>query len=159
MGLRNLPGKISRLARSLSAAQASPDDDWAARFLQDGELPTFLAMDPRDREHAVRVARAVLREAPDASAELVAAALLHDCGKSLRTYRVWERVLTGLMPQRWGGRFAWGPLHVRARHPDLGAAMLRAAGARERVAQLVERHHAPAHDPEARLLHRYDDLE
>lgn len=159
-----LPGKIARLARSLSAAQARPDDRWAARFLTPGEMRVFLLMDPRDREHALRVARHLLRDFPQAPETLLAGALLHDCGKSVRPYRVWERVVAGVLPERHARRDRLGPLDlrflaVRARHPELGARLVRAAGGRARVAELVERHHAPGADWEARVLHRYDDRE
>ncbi|MFC4456065.1 HD domain-containing protein [Deinococcus sonorensis] len=152
-----LPAKLRRLARSLHPAQARPDDHWALERLQAGERQVYLSMDPRDREHAVRVARAVAQQ--PGTPELLAAALLHDCGKAVRPYRVWERVLVGLVPYRWAGRVRWGALTVRADHPALGAQALALAGARPRVAQLVARHHRPGDDPEAGLLHRYDDLE
>ncbi len=116
-------------------------------------------MDPRDREHAVRVARRLIAELPGTSAELVAAALLHDCGKCERPYRVWERVSAGLVPVSVAHALPVGALEIRARHPLVGADLLRAAGARARVADLVARHHAPGEDAEARLLHHYDDLE
>lgn len=157
--LRAVPGKLARLGRSLARAQARPQDAWALAFLTPAEAGVYCAMDPRDREHACRVARRVQREHPGVPEELLAAALLHDCGKSGRPYRVWERVTVGLVPYRLAERFPLGALRVRVRHPELGAALLRAAGARERVAELVERHHAPGADAEAALLHRSDDRE
>lgn len=155
----NLPGKIARLARSLRADQAAPDDAFAASFLEGGEGVVYLAMDPRDREHACRVAKALRTVRPHAPTHLVAAALLHDCGKSVRPYRVWERVLAGLVPMRFAQRLPVSFVQVRARHPQLGADMLRAAHARPEVVRLVERHHTPGDDPDARLLHDLDDLE
>ncbi|KEF33230.1 phosphohydrolase [Deinococcus sp. RL] len=116
-------------------------------------------MDPRDREHACRVTRHLLRDHPAAAPEVVAAALLHDCGKSIRPYRVAERVLVGLCPNRVARLLPLGALSVRAYHPELGAELLARAGARPRVARLVARHHHAGSDPEAALLHHYDDLE
>lgn len=155
----NLLGKVARLARSLRADQAKPDDAFAAPFLEGGEGVVYLGMDPRDREHACRVANALLAVKPDAAPPLVAAALLHDCGKSVRPYRVWERVLAGLVPMRFAERLPISFVQVRARHPKLGADMLRAVHARPEVVRLVERHHTPGGDPDARLLHDLDDLE
>ncbi|WP_407570355.1 HD domain-containing protein [Deinococcus altitudinis] len=162
--LTGLPAKMKRLARSLTAAQADPDDAWAAGHLTSGEWRVYIGMDQRDREHALRVTRALLLARPAASPErpspeLLAAALLHDCGKQLRPYRVWERVAAGLVPGRWARHLPVGALWVRGRHPELGARLLRAAGARERVAELVLRHHEPGEDADAELLHRYDNLE
>ncbi|WP_414656552.1 HD domain-containing protein [Deinococcus sp. VB343] len=153
-------GKARRLSRSLRADAARPDDRWAATFLNPGEALVYRSMDPRDREHACRVTRHLLRDHPDASPELVAAALLHDCGKSVRPYHVAERVLVGLIPHRLTLMLPQaGALGIRAAHPELGAELLAYAGARPRVAQLVARHHASVGDPEAALLHHYDELE
>ena len=157
--LLSLPAKLRRLSQSLSAAQASPNDAWALRRLTSSEARVYLGMDARDREHALRVTLFLLRDVPDAAPELLAAALLHDCGKQLRPYRVWERVAAGLVPGRLAAVLPLGPLWVRGQHPALGARLLRAAGARERVAELVKRHHRPGTDGAAALLHRYDDLE
>ena len=154
-----LPAKLRRLGRSLHAAQAAPDDAWALAQLTAGERRVYLSMDARDREHAVRVAQALLAGQPGSAAELLAGALLHDCGKSVRPYRVWERVAAGLVPGRLARWLPFGALYVRAAHPQLGAALLSAVGARARVIELVDRHHQPGQDAGAALLHRYDNLE
>ncbi|GAA5532151.1 HDIG domain-containing protein [Deinococcus metallilatus] len=156
---RGYLGKVRRLTRSLSARLARPDDAWATARLTPAEARVYLGMDARDREHACRVTRHLLREHPHAAPEVVAAALLHDCGKSIRPYRVAERVLVGLVPNRLSRLLPFGPLSVRAYHPELGAELLARAGARPRVARLVARHHHPGGDPDAALLHHYDDLE
>ena len=156
---RGYLGKVRRLARSLRASYAHPDDAWAAAQLTPREARVYLGMDARDREHACRVTRHLLRDHPDAAPEVVAAALLHDCGKSIRPYRVTERVLVGLVPNRLARLVPLGPLAVRAYHPELGAELLARAGARPRVARLVARHHHAGGDPDAALLHHYDDLE
>ncbi|GGQ99765.1 HD domain-containing protein [Deinococcus ruber] len=154
-----LPAKLRRLARSLHAGQATPDDAWALAALTPSEGRVYLGMDARDREHAVRVAQALLTDHPQASGELLAASLLHDCGKSVRPYRVWERVAVGLVPGRVSRWVPLGALYVRGFHPELGAALLSGVGARTGVIELVRRHHRPGGDPDAALLHRYDNLE
>ncbi|WP_034384954.1 HD domain-containing protein [Deinococcus sp. YIM 77859] len=156
---RGYGGKVQRLARSLTAASARPADRWALACLTPAEGRVYLGMDARDREHACRVTRHLLRDHPAASPEVIAAALLHDCGKSIRRYHLLERVLVGLVPNRLSRLLPLGPLAVRAYHPELGAELLARAGARPRVARLVARHHHPGGDPEAALLHHYDDLE
>ncbi|MDB5046625.1 MAG: phosphohydrolase [Deinococcus sp.] len=158
--VRGYAGKALRLSRSLSTRTAQPEDDWAAEYLTPEEARVYGGMDARDREHACRVARHLLRDYPHADAELMAAALLHDCGKSLRPYYVVERVLVGLIPNRLARLLPpVGAIGIRANHPELGAQLLARAGARPRVARLVARHHHPVGDPEAALLHHYDDLE
>ena len=156
---RQLRARARRLLRSVSPHTARPDDAWAAARLTSAERGVYLAMDPRDREHAVRVARHLASAHPDAPGELIAAALLHDCGKSVRPYHVVERVLVGLVPLRLAEAAPAGALHVRAHHPEIGARLIRDAGGRTRVAQLVAWHHTPHRDTGAALLHRYDDLE
>lgn len=152
--------KLKRLSRSIFAHQAYPDDVWARQFLNAGEWKVYRAMDPRDREHGCRITALLLRDYPNASDELLAATLLHDSGKTVRPYHVLERVLVGLVPQALSVIIPpVGALGVRASHPELGAELIARAGGRHRVAQLVLRHHASVGDPEARLLHRYDDLE
>ena len=153
-------GKVRRLSRSLRADAAHPDDRWAETLLNPGETRVYRSMDPRDREHACRVTRHLLRDHPQASPELLAAAPLPDCGTSVRPSHVVERVLVGLIPHRLSILLPpAGAVGIRAAHPELGAELLAHAGARPRVAQLVARHHASVGDPEAALLHHYDELE
>ncbi|MFC3833285.1 MULTISPECIES: HD domain-containing protein [Deinococcus] len=157
---RGYVAKIRRLLRSVRVEDAHPDDAWAHARLTPAEERVYAAMDPRDREHACRVAQALLRGHPDVGAEVVAAALLHDCGKSVRPYRVAERVLVGLIPNRLARLLPpVGAIGIRAHHPELGARLLAHAGARPRVCRLVARHHHPGGDPDATLLHEYDDRE
>lgn len=153
-------GKVKRLSRSLHEGAAHPDDAWALTLLTPAEALIYQHMDARDREHACRVTRRLVRNHPQASPELQAAALLHDCGKSVRSYRLWERVFVGLVPHRISRMMPpMGALGIRAHHPELGAQLLRKAGARPRVTQLVARHHHVGNDAEAALLHHYDETE
>lgn len=157
--MSGLVGKLGRLRRSLHESQARPDDLWALARLTPAEGRVYLALDARDREHAVRVAQALRQAHPQTDGTLLAAALLHDCGKAARPYRVHERVLAGLVPQTLMPYLPFGAVGVRLRHPQLGAAAVRQAGGREEVARLIERHHHPQGDPQAALLHHFDELE
>lgn len=161
MGISNIRGKVARLKRSLHEGQASPDDFWALARLTPAEGRVYLSLDARDREHACRVTQALLAQHPSAAADsaLIAAALLHDCGKAVRPYRVHERVWAGLVPHKALPLLPFGAFGVRLHHPARGAALVRQAGGREEVAFLIARHHQPAGDPCAELLHRFDELE
>jgi HD domain len=158
--------KTVRLGRALSPALARPDDAWAAARLPEPELGVYRRMDPRDREHAVRVARTLLERHPNAGGEVVRAALLHDCGKLVRPYRLLERVWIGMLapegPRTAARASVTGSLTaigVRNHHPQIGADLILEAGGHPRVAEIVRRHHRPDGDLEAEWIHAIDDLE
>lgn len=134
----------------------------ARAWLEPAELSLYLAMDPRDRQHACEVTQRLMARTPGASPALIAAALLHDVGKAGVPFRVHLRILAHLLPAgdppaepRRGGLA--GALQVKRHHHAYGAAMVREVGGRERVAELVGRHHAADGDPEAALLQALDD--
>jgi hypothetical protein len=158
------------LVRALSPRFANPDDAWAQSILPESEYSVFARMDPRDREHAVRVTRKLLTLHPNSSRVVQRAALLHDCGKLLRPYYLTERVWYGLL---YGFQNRWVTSHqrlelpksapsaaeVKAFHPQFGAQLILGAGGDPRVAEIVGKHHDPGNDLEARLVHEVDELE
>ena len=152
-----------RTVRSLTAGLAEPDDAFARERLSVAEYALYLRMDPRDREHAVHVARTLLDRHPEVPPRLVRAALLHDVGKAVRPYRIWERVAAHLYaprdipaePRLGGLR---GALQVRVHHAAYGADRIRRAGGGADVARLVEEHDARDAGPEAQLLREVDEL-
>jgi hypothetical protein len=147
--------RLSRLWMALGWQPVKLDDGWALQHLEPGERPLYLAMDPRDRLHAQLVARTLLAQYPQLPAYVLRAALLHDCGKAVRPYRMWERVLVPLLrwrvpawPLRAGSYGAW---QVYWHHPDYAARQI----ADPRVAALVLEHHHPQTEW-GRRLHRVD---
>ncbi|MEX2503130.1 MAG: hypothetical protein WD336_12200, partial [Trueperaceae bacterium] len=87
--------------------------------------------------------------------------LLHDLGKCRRRYRLSERIAVHLLrtpppapePERSG---LAGAVQLAAHHGAYGAAMIRAAGGSECVADLVARHDRPGGDAWAEVLRRID---
>ncbi len=151
-----------RTARAFVPGLARPDDAFAASWLPRVEHDLYLHMDARDRDHACRVARALLALAPDAEATLVRAALLHDVGKADAPYRAWERIAVHVYTPATDGSRSVPIRAVEAawrRHRDhaaRGAAMILAAGGDPRVADLVRHHHDDDGPEGVALLRRVD---
>jgi predicted nucleic acid-binding protein len=144
------------LYKAFALSQAEPDDAWALAELSIDEAHLYKAMDVRDREHAVEVARRLLERYPDAPSFAVRAALLHDSGKALRPYRPLERILSGLLsldvpiePLEKGLRGAW---QIRHHHPQYAAMRI----LDPQVAQIVREHHQPE-SLWAQRLHEVDE--
>jgi len=136
--------RLIRLAKGFFPALCRPDDAWALARLAPDEAALYRAMDVRDREHNVAVAKLLLERWPDAPDCAVRAALIHDAGKNLRPYNVWERIFTALFesrapevepyPLREGLTGAW---QVRLHHPRYAADRI----ADPCVAEIVRHHH------------------
>lgn len=157
-----LRGKIARWAEGAlhgEKAISEAEDHWATRWLTPTELQIWRKMPPPDRRHGLRVAAHVLQAMPAAPETLLAAALLHDCGKVGRQYRSSERVLAGLLPHTVAEVLPWPPAQAKAHHAIWGAHEILRLGGRAAVASLVARHHAPAGDPLAEALRAADRME
>ena len=113
----------------------------------------FRRMQPSEQAHAWGVCGR-LEAAGMRDLDLLAAALLHDAGKSLRPLSLAERVVIVLgrrfVPRRaadWsrGEPHGWRGAFVAARqHPEWGAELAQAAGASARTVDLIRRHQEPA---------------
>ena len=151
--------RLERFLRGLFPQLCRPDDAWALTRLEPDEALLYRAMDVRDREHNVLVAKRLLERWPDAPDFAVRAALLHDAGKALRPYRLWERVFTALFesrapqlpayPLKTGPAGAW---QIRLHHPRYAADRI----ADPLVAELVREHHDPQ-SPWGLRLHEADE--
>ncbi len=118
------------------------------------QLALFTRMQPSEQAHSLQVYRK-LKQAGETHPGLLAAALLHDAGKSLYPLSIWQRVLIVLvrafLPEqvkRWGSvpvvdqkTPAWQlPLIVSEQHPAWGADLAAAAGASPLTVALIRRH-------------------
>jgi hypothetical protein len=124
---------VRRFVGSLSTQRPAPADEaWAESQLLDGERAVWRRMANPDRRHAVAVARRVSDSpGPEPPRAVIAAALLHDCGKidaGLGTFRrVGATVVIAVVGRERAGR-GEGQVARYARHEPIGAAVLRDAG-------------------------------
>jgi HD domain len=139
-----------------------PDDEaWATSQLLEGEQQLWRSMSSADRRHAVGVARRVddaLGEvdavlARDDRRPVLAAALLHDVGKTVSGLGTYGRVIATLSAGV-GGRdqaLAWSETRgftrnvgLYLRHPELGGDQLELAGSDPLTVAWAREHHLPA---------------
>jgi hypothetical protein len=128
---------------------------WAETLLQPGEASVWRRMPRADRRESIAVARRVAAEltATDpATDDVLAAALLHDVGKSEARLGAVGRALATVagaaaghgMARAWqqqgGVRRRYG---LYLRHADVGAGMLQMADARRVAIEWAEHHHRP----------------
>lgn len=124
---------------------------WAHRHLLPSEAGLWDRMSGPDRRHSVAVARRLVADlGEDTERPVVAAALLHDIGKTDARLGTFGRVLATLAAavfgrsrvSSWAGRrgFAgrWGRY---VRHTERGEAMLTAAGSHQVTAWWAGDHH------------------
>ena len=120
---------LGSLSRRPPAAQ---DEAWARSHLLAVEQPIWRAMPVADRRHAIEVARRLVTDlGPDTPRAIVAAALLHDCGKTASGLGPLGRVAATLWIAFVGRARAAsgeGRLARYCRHEPIGAAMLGAVG-------------------------------
>jgi hypothetical protein len=151
---------IYRVQQFLRAANSwlRPDRgdlDLASEYLPPEALDLFAAMPRYDRRHALDVLGTLQREGytePD----LLAAALLHDVGKTglgRDPLRLWHRVMVVLLRALVPGRLealardepgSWRqPFFVQQNHAAIGAELARRAGCSPATVNMILRHEDP----------------
>lgn len=145
---------IHRLSQGLGALFSfarSPDLTLARRHLSSCEFEAFRRLSRSEQLHSLNVLRGVLAVEPAAPKALVAAALLHDVGKSRCRLSVWQKtlaVITEAIAPRLSVHLSqaesisvWrAPFTVRRHHAKWSGEILRNCGADTDVIWLVERH-------------------
>jgi len=142
--------RASQFVQALLAQPAAADARLAADHLPPALQPLYHSMNRAEQSHALAVLRALLRQG-QTDPDLLAAALLHDVGKTRSPLRLLDRVLVVLAQrlapaaaQVWstGAPRGWRrPFVVAAQHADWGGGILEQAGASPRLVDLVRRHH------------------
>ena len=123
-----------------------------AVILSPAERALFYRFQESDQWHAYRVYN-TLKEAGQSQPDLLAAALLHDVGKTKVNLSVWDRILIVVTEFLKPGRVKiWGqgdlrswkrPFVVRLRHAHWGAEMTRSAGSSPLTIGLIRHHQDP----------------
>lgn len=130
-----------------------PEADWARSHLSDAERELWDSMSGPDRRHSVEVARRVERAlGHEASRPILAAALLHDVGKTVAGLRTYGRVVATLSAMVGGHSMAdhWARKRGFTRkvglylmHDEFGADLLELAGSDPLTVTWTREHHWP----------------
>lgn len=147
--------RIGHLARRWrTSLDRSPildvDLDFVRRVLTDGELALWTTMALADRRHSIVVARRFVEFVPSAEDAEIAAALLHDVGKSIAPLGTTERIFATLLGPVVRLR-RWDAYH---RHEEIGLDLCRRLPSRDRTVALL----SDPNDPLADALRRADDV-
>lgn len=144
-------------------ARVTPEERRAlAAWARPEELALFDAMHIADRRHGLDVV-AYLRRAGVADRDVLAAGLLHDCGKGDAGWppRVAWSLGEALGPWVWAvarGLPGWGETMARLRdHAELSADAVAAAGLPARAVALVREQDAPSDAVFGRVFHAADE--
>jgi hypothetical protein len=142
--------------RALGAWLRPVDDALARQYLSAPLSDLYCRMRRSERQHSLRVLRALL-DAGQSHPDLLAAALLHDVGKIRAPFFLPEKVLVVLIkafaPRRyaqWGRGPARGwrrPFAVSVQHPTWSAEMVADAGGSPLAVELIRRHADPLAGP------------
>lgn len=145
--------RVAQFLRALASRLRPEDLALVDIYLPPTLVHLFQQMSPTDQAHGLRVLHNLILQ-NEQNPHLLAAALLHDVGKSRIQMRLWERVLivmtTWLIPdavQRWGTGAPAGwrrPFVVAAQHPAWGSEMIQQAGGAQELVALVRHHQKPS---------------
>ncbi|MGY6499669.1 MAG: HDIG domain-containing metalloprotein [Acidimicrobiales bacterium] len=132
------------------------DVDWVGGVLSEPEMALWWRMSGPDRRHSVAVARRVERSlGHEATAAVLAAALLHDVGKTQSGLGTYGRVVATLSAAVAGHEMAtvWSrktgfvrKVGLYLRHDEIGADQLYMAGSDPVTVAWAREHHRPPQD-------------
>ena len=180
-------GESAHLVRRFFAAlrpggPSEVDRAWVEAVLSRSEYELWARQYPPDRRHSASIACQVERElAGEALVEsaplsedtrwVLAAALLHDIGKTESGLGTWGRVFATIVSKVFGAQHVSGWIDrdgCRARvgryvnHPEIGAELLRGARSDPRTVAWAAQHHKPEDfwtlpAEIAKVLHEFDN--
>lgn len=165
--------RVRQFVQAAGAWLRPEDAQEIRRYLSPAGVELFQAMPRYDQQHALYVLR-TLQARDYSDPDLLAAALLHDVGKTVHqtgALRLWHRVAVvllralrpGLLEQIGVDRpGSWRqPFYVQGHHAAIGAELARAAGCSARTVELILHHEGRSsqeRDPLVAVLRAADDV-
>lgn len=149
--IRRARYRVWQFWRSFRPASFSPEhEEVVASILNAQEMILFQHQSLPDKSHCFRVMR-LLEDSGQKDQDLLAAAILHDAGKTKTKMAWWDRPLVVLseafipsLAEQWakGSGKGWSrPFVIKARHAEWGAEEASAAGSSDLTVELIRRHH------------------
>ena len=147
----------------------SSEIKWARNNLSPKAYSLFLKQSRSEQRHALDVAQSISTKKHALSNSdfrtLLTAALLHDCGKSIVSIRLWHRVFIVLMQKM--PQHVWSlletshtvfalPLKISKYHAVWGEDLAHKAGLNSDICLLIREHHTPR-TTLGRILERADN--
>lgn len=165
--------RVKQFYRSLTARSDLTQRGHVLEILDPPLAELFYRMTPSDQAHSLRVLK-VLELDGQTDPDLLAAALLHDVGKSVHPPSILDRIIVVLANQFFSGRvLRWGnsephgwrrPFAIAVHHAGWGAELAAAHGASPSLVDLIRSHQDPLpaethslRDTLAKKLHRADN--
>lgn len=161
--------RVHQFIRAVFPHLDPSDINWAINHLSPEASELFLQQSPIEQRHAIDVAESIIKAKHPLTfyefQNLITAALLHDCGKSIASIRLWHRVFIVLMlkmPRFFRLSIERGhsvlafPLKIDTRHALWGGYLAQKAGLNSDVCLLIREHHTPT-TALGRILERADN--
>lgn len=161
--------RVNQFIQAIFPHLDTSEISWALDNLPPEAGSLFLKQSRSEQRHALDVAQSLMIEKKALTVSnfqnLLVAALLHDCGKSMVNNRLWHRVFIVLMqkmPHSLWSRlersnlvFA-APLKTASQHALWGANLAKRAGLDPVICLLIREHHSPNTEL-GRILERADN--
>jgi len=166
--------RVGQFLRSVFPHISTDERQLVTHFLPSALTDLFFNMSLSDQVHSLRVLQDLLQDGQD-DPDLLAAALLHDVGKSLHPLNPLQRVVVVLanrLAPRWvirmgqpaGVRGLRKAMSTAVQHPRWGAELVSQHGGSARLVGLIRYHQEPANassladlKPYITLLQRADN--
>lgn len=150
--------RFKQFFKSLFPSLSPLEIEWVAQTLPASAFALFRKQALPEQSHALAVtkslmnARTSLNLNPKEYENLIIAALLHDCGKSLVKLHLWQKILIVLLnvsPLQVNKyleakpKFLTLTLNIAHQHAQWGESLAKEAGLNQQICLLIRQHHCP----------------